>query len=78
MKNGKGTLPRSPQHGGGLSAGVKDGVSEVSTFESDQTVSDASFNESAGSPGFQRDVKGQRNSKSVSSKGLNFEIDGCS
>ena len=75
---GKGTLPRSPVGGGNLSAGVKDGLSEASQFESDQLYSDASFNESSSAaPGFTRQAKGQRSSKSVSSKGLNFEIDGC-
>jgi len=73
----KSSLTRPPQHTGSLSAGVKDGLSESSSFSSDQTVVDGSFNESAGAPGFQRDVKGQLSSKSVSSKGLSFEIDGC-
>lgn len=73
----KSSLTRPPQHTGGLSAGVKDGLSEAGTFSSDQTVVDASFNESAGAPGYSRDVKGQLSSKSVSSKGLTFEIDGC-
>lgn len=73
----KSSLTRSPVHTGGLSAGVKDGLSETSSFSSDDTVTDATFNQSAGAPGFQRDVKGQLTSKNVSSKGLNFEIDGC-
>lgn len=73
---GKGTLPRAPVHGT-LSTGVKDGLSERQDFSSDATYNDASLNTS-GTNGFQRDRKGQRGLKSAKSKGLDFEIDGCS
>lgn len=77
MLKGKGTLPRPPQSTGSLSSGLSDGVIDVSAFESDQVVVDAAFNQSAGAPGFQRDVKGKETMKSVSSKGLSFEIVGA-
>ena len=78
MKRGKETLPR-PSHHETESVGVQDGLSERSDFMSDQRYNDASFNESSSAaPGYHRDAKGQRSSKSASSKGLNFEIEGCS
>lgn len=79
MKRGEETLPRKSYHET-ESAGVADGLSERSDFMSNQRYNDATFNTSssqAGSAGFQRDAKGKRNSKTVSSKGLSFEIDGC-
>ena len=61
------------------SAGIQSGTTEVSQFSSDDPVCDASFNETgSGSPGFTRQVKGQESSKSVSSKGKSFAVQGCS
>jgi len=58
-------------------AGVSTGLSERSDFMSDQTMSDASFNESGSkASGFTRQVKGQRTSKSVSGKGYSFTLEG--
>lgn len=79
MKRGEETLPRKAYHEK-ESVGVADGLSERSDFMSNQRYNDAAFNTSSansGNAGFQRDAKGQRKSKSVSSKGLSFEIDGC-
>ena len=44
---------------------------------SDQTMSDSDFNQSgSGQQGYARDVKGKRNSASVSEKGHSFELEG--
>ena len=59
------------------SVGVGSGLSDRSDFMSDQTMSDSSFNESGSkASGFTRQAKGQRTSKSVSEKGLSFQLEG--
>ena len=58
------------------SSGLSSGLTECSQFESDATLADASLNTS-GNNGFTRQVKGQLATKSASSKGKSFTVEGC-